>query len=108
MSPKKIIIPIVLLGAAGAGVWYFLNRPKEDPNALVASGTVEATDAQLGFQVPGQVVSIVPREGDQVLAGQVLARLDRAELEARRAQAEAQVDAARAMLTELERGAVRE
>lgn len=109
MSPKKIVVPIVVLFVAGgATAWYLLHRPRENPNELVASGTVEATDAQLGFQVPGQVVSIVPREGDRVLAGQVLAQLDRAELEARRAQAEAQVDAARAMLTELERGAVRE
>ncbi|HYN20769.1 MAG TPA: HlyD family efflux transporter periplasmic adaptor subunit [Thermoanaerobaculia bacterium] len=109
MSPKKIIIPIVLVLAAGGAVaWYARNRPREDPSSLVASGTVEATDAQLGFQIPGQVVSIVAREGDRVQAGQVLARLDRAELEARRAQAEAQVDAAQAALSEMEHGAVRE
>jgi HlyD family secretion protein len=112
MSPKKIVIPIVLLAAAGAGVWYFMtsraSRNAEADGALMASGTVEATDAQLGFQTPGRVISISPREGDHVTAGQELARLERSELEARRAQAEAQVAAARAALSELERGSRQE
>ncbi|HEX3130066.1 MAG TPA: HlyD family efflux transporter periplasmic adaptor subunit [Thermoanaerobaculia bacterium] len=109
MSPKKIVIPIVLLAAAGAGVWYYTTsrKPKAD-GGLVAFGTVEATDAQLGFQAPGRVVSIAPREGDRVTAGQELARLERSELEARRAQAEAQVAAARANLSELEHGSRQE
>ena len=109
MNPKKIIPPIVLLIVAGASVWYYTSRrPEPTDGALVASGTVEATDAQLGFQAPGRIVSLSPREGDRVTAGQELARLDRAELEARRAQSEAQVEAARAALSELEHGSRRE
>lgn len=109
MNPKKIIPPLVLLAAAGAGVWYWRTRPAEaDPSALLASGTVEATDAQLGFQVPGRLVEIGVREGDRVQAGQVLARLDPAESQARSAQAAAQVEAAQAQLLELQRGARRE
>ncbi len=105
MNPKKIVLPILLLAAAGAGVWYYVNRPAEAETDLAASGTVEATDAQLGFQVPGRILEIAVREGDRIRAGQVLARLDPAESDARRAQAAAQVEAARAQLTELERGA---
>ena len=109
MSPKKIVIPIVLLAAAGAGAWYYTTSRKPTADGgLVASGTVEATDAQLGFQMPGRVISISPREGDRVTSGQELARLERSELEARRAQAEAQVEAARANLSELERGSRQE
>ncbi|MES1241514.1 MAG: HlyD family efflux transporter periplasmic adaptor subunit [Acidobacteriota bacterium] len=110
MSPKKIVIPIVLLAAAGTAAWYFTSsrRARPDDGALVASGTVEATDAQLGFQAPGRVIAIAPREGDRVTAGQELARLERSELEARHAQAEAQVEAARASLAELERGSRQE
>jgi HlyD family secretion protein len=44
------------------------------------------------------------REGDRVSAGQVLAALDRTELEARHEQARAQVAAARAVLSEMESG----
>jgi len=71
---------------------------------LVASGTVEATDARLGFQIPGRIESIAVREGDAVAAGAELAMLDRADAVARRAQAAAQLAAAKARLQELTRG----
>ncbi len=58
----------------------------------------------MGFQAAGRLEQILVREGDHVRAGQELAYLDRAEMMARRAQAEAQVVAARARLRELERG----
>jgi HlyD family secretion protein len=104
MSPKKVVIPVLLLAAVGVAAWYFM-RPREAEAHLSASGTVEAVEARLGFQAGGRIVEIAPREGDRVAAGQVLARLDPAEAEARRAQAAAQVSAARAQLAELERGA---
>lgn len=76
-----------------------------DDLALEASGTVEATGADLGFQAPGRVAVIVPREGDAVDAGDTLARLDDAELLAARAAALAMLEAQEARLAELERGA---
>jgi HlyD family secretion protein len=71
---------------------------------LSASGTVEATEARIGFQASGRIETVGAREGDAVAAGAVLAELDRAETEARRQQASAQAAAARAFLRELERG----
>ena len=106
-NPKKIVpVLLILIVAAGAAWWYFRGRSRAgaDAGQLAASGTVEATEAQLGFQASGQVTEIAVREGDRVRAGQVLARLDPAEARARRAQAEAQVAAARAAVAELERG----
>jgi HlyD family secretion protein len=76
----------------------------DDSGALVASGTVEATDAQLGFQASGRIVEIAVREGDAVIAGALLASLDRAEAQARRSQSEAALAVARARLNEMERG----
>ncbi len=72
--------------------------------SLAASGTVEATEAQLGFQAPGRIESIRVREGDRVRAGDTLAILDRAELTARHAQGEAAIQAARALLAEMQNG----
>jgi HlyD family secretion protein len=101
---RKKLIPIVLAVVVLVAVWFILLRGSASNGALIASGTVEATDAQLGFQVAGRIDTILVHEGDAVRAGQLLARLDQAELKARRQQAEAQLAAARALLTELERG----
>jgi HlyD family secretion protein len=71
---------------------------------LGASGTVEATEARLGFMAVGRVESIDVQEGDEVRKGQTLAALDRTETLARRTQAQAQVAAAQALLDEMLRG----
>ncbi len=71
---------------------------------ITASGTVESTEADLGFQVPGRIDSIAVREGDAVSVGVPLAWLDQRELVARRRAAAAQQQSARARLAELERG----
>jgi HlyD family secretion protein len=73
-------------------------------NGLDASGTVEATEADLGFSAAGRIEAVLVQEGDTVRAGAELARLDRAETTARREQAATQAKAAQAGLLELERG----
>ncbi len=76
----------------------------DDADQVTASGTVETTEADLGFQVAGRIDSIAADEGDRVSGGTQLAWLDRTELFARRREAEAQLGTARARLLELERG----
>jgi HlyD family secretion protein len=97
-----IVLVIVLLVAAVA---FALARSNRVNDVITASGTIEATEADLGFQVGGRIDAVHVREGERVGAGQELARLDVAELEARRAVAQAQLDAARAQLAELQQGA---
>jgi HlyD family secretion protein len=75
-----------------------------DRNGVVASGTVEITEADLGFQRPGRLDSLAVREGDVVAAGEALAWLDRTDLLAERNVRESQRRAAQAHLTELETG----
>lgn len=106
MKRSLVLILIVIAGGAAvaAGYWFWFRPAPEAANVLAASGTVEATEGQFGFQAPGRIEAIAVREGDRAVAGTELARLDRTELEARRAQAVAQVSAARALLSELERG----
>ncbi|MCB9377563.1 MAG: efflux RND transporter periplasmic adaptor subunit [Holophagales bacterium] len=108
MSPKRIVPVVVVLAVAGFAVWKLVLAPREAGNGLAASGTVEATDARLGFEVPGRLLEVAVREGERVAAGAPLARLDQVELGARRVQAEAQTEAARAKLQELEAGFRRE
>jgi len=99
----RFVIPVVLVVLVAAVV-LFRNGASED-GTLAASGTVEATEADLGFQVPGRVLEISAREGDLVAEGRELARLDTEELDAARAATKAQLTAAEARLTELRRGA---
>jgi len=101
---RRILAVIAVVAVAGAAIWYIARRGDDEAAALSASGTVEATEADIGFQSPGRIVALDVREGDRVTAGQVLARLDAAELEARLAAARAQAAMARAQLNELQRG----
>jgi len=108
MKPNpRVVAPLALVVILVLVAIPFLRRAAER-GRLTASGTVEATEAQLGFQVPGRIDSVRVREGDRVRAGDVLATLDRAEARARREQGAARLAGARALLEELERGARRE
>lgn len=102
---KRIVIAavVLVLAAAGWGV-YEWTRPDEEPGVLRVSGTVEATDARLGFDAAGRIAELLVGEGDEVEAGQVLARLADDELRARSGQAAAGVAAVEATLRELHRG----
>jgi HlyD family secretion protein len=101
----RIGVAVVLAIAVGVTAWRLTAAGEGEHEALTASGTIEATDADLGFQAPGRVLEIAVREGDRVEQGQVLARLDTREVEAAVAAARAQVAAAEARLAELRRGA---
>jgi HlyD family secretion protein len=102
---RKRLVPVLLLVVAAAVTAVVLSRRGGAGGALELSGTVEATEAELGFTTSGRVEAVHVREGDTVRAGAELAVLDRAEMTARRDQAQAQVEAARAALMELQRGA---
>jgi HlyD family secretion protein len=101
---RRIIIPVAVV-VLGLVVWLLLRGNGDESRRIEASGTIEATEADLGFQVGGRVANVVVKEGDAVQPGDLLARLDQAELTARRQAAQAQLEAARAVLQELERGA---
>jgi HlyD family secretion protein len=92
----RSLIPFGILVLAGCGAG--------DDGGIRASGTVEATDADLGFQMAGRIESVLVREGDSVDAGEEVAFLDQGELLARQRSAEAQLAAARAVLAEMESG----
>jgi len=106
MKKPLLIVPIVAL-IAFAG-WSLFRAAKPETASLSASGTVEATEARLGFQSPGRIASILVNEGDRVEAGAILGTLDDSELQARWEQAAAMLSTAQAQLQELERGSRRE
>lgn len=100
--PVFVVVPVLLVLVAV--VVFAILRGRSAAGALEATGTVEATDAALGFTVAGRLEAVRADEGDTVAAGAPLAWLDRSETLGRRDQAAAQVAAAKAQLLELERG----
>ncbi|OGF97711.1 MAG: hypothetical protein A2Z06_04210 [Candidatus Glassbacteria bacterium RBG_16_58_8] len=105
MSRKRRMAAIAAVTGVILLVLFTVFRNEEREGSLTASGTVEATEVQLGFLVAGRIESIGVREGDPVKTGQELSSLDLAETGARLNQSRAQVEAARALLAELETGA---
>jgi HlyD family secretion protein len=94
-SLAPFALPAVLLAVVLTSVGC---RTKNDPNAIVASGHVEATDVRVATKVPGTLAALTPEEGDAVTAGQVIARIDTTDLELTLATARAERDAADADL----------
>jgi len=112
--PVGLLI-VVLLGL-GLGAWFFF-RPQPVPvktqavqentsttggkTVLNASGYVVARrEATVSSKVTGKVVEVLIEEGMKVEEGQVMARLDTANVSASLKLAEAQLEAARATLAE--------
>jgi HlyD family secretion protein len=80
-------------------------RPPNGAPVLEASGTVEATEAALGFAASGRIYGITVHEGETAREGSVLAVLDTVEVMARVRQLRDQAQLAAAQLRDLEQGA---
>jgi len=104
-----LLIVLLVLGV-GAGVYWWLNRPRAaqvrtaavqevsaggQQTLLNGSGYVTARrDATVSSKVTGKVIEVLVEEGMKVEAGQVLAKLDAANVEASLALARAQEQSA--------------
>ena len=104
MKKKRIAVAVVVGLILVAVLLKLLVFRPSAAGVIEASGVVETTEADLGFQTSGRVEEVLVSEGDRVETGAELAWLDRSELQARRRAAEAQVSAAKALLAELEHG----
>lgn len=99
---KRIVIVVfvaLLLGVIGA---VYVAQKKVRGDEVYYSGTIEATDSNLAFQVPGHVTAVQAVEGRTVEKGQVLAELESAEFQVRVAQARANLDRALKVKGQLE------
>jgi HlyD family secretion protein len=79
-------------------------RRDAGPQDISGTGTVEAVEVTIGNKIPGQVLQVVPREGVLVKVGDVVARIDHADLDLELERSRAGVRAAEAQLTLLRRG----
>jgi HlyD family secretion protein len=104
---KWLVAGVIAAAALAGGVWLFFSDAVEDqlpaplqrlfqsnhlPGWLtVGNGRLEATEIDVATKLAGRLAEVVPREGDIVEAGAVVARLDTATLEAQLRQAEAEL-----------------
>lgn len=110
MSPRLIGAALLAIAAA-IGVVVWATRSSGDPPEGFAktNGRIEAERADIATKFAGRLEKVLVKEGDAVTAGQVLAKLDTAELEAQlreaeasKRQAEQQLDQARALVAQRE------
>ncbi|MGD0229074.1 MAG: efflux RND transporter periplasmic adaptor subunit, partial [Syntrophorhabdales bacterium] len=102
---KRIALAVIALALIAA---IFLSRMllgrKADEGALLLSGNMEVTESNVGFKLAGRVIDLVVDEGQFVHAGDLLARLDNAELASTVAQYRAALREAETRLAELRSG----
>jgi HlyD family secretion protein len=112
------LVVLFLLAGASAGAWYWSNRERPievevatvseraagtQASVLNASGYVTARrSATVSSKVTGKLIEVNVDEGLAVKEGQVLARLDDSTLRATLALAQAQLEAARQAVPEIE------
>jgi HlyD family secretion protein len=103
-----IVVGVAIVGAAVAGIYFFVLNPastRPEADGLTASGFIEAEEVAIAPELGGRVLELSVEEGDEVEAGQVLARLDGTLLEAQIEAAQAGLDMARAQLAQAQAGA---
>ncbi|MGD0021589.1 MAG: efflux RND transporter periplasmic adaptor subunit [Smithellaceae bacterium] len=100
---KRRIIIVVFIGLfVGVGLFVYFGQKSNRTKELFYSGTIETTQANLSFQVPGRVVKVNVQEGQSVKKDQIIAQLDRVEFEARYDQARANLTRAKKSKQQLE------
>lgn len=91
MNIKKILVPVLILGAAAAVLILQPWRTPEASDEIVLYGNVDLRQVALAFKGSERVLEMRVEEGDSVVPGQVLAVLDTTMLALRIRQAQAQV-----------------
>lgn len=97
MKKKMLIAGAAVIIAVSA---YLITRYQnhQSGDTLFASGTVEVTEADIGFKMPGRIAALYTDEGRGVKSGDRLASLDSAEMESIVRQNRAALNSAEAEL----------
>jgi HlyD family secretion protein len=105
MKKKKLVPIVLLLALAGfLGYRFILGRSEDKADAIRVSGNIEVVDADVSFKIAGHLIERIVSEGDMIREGQIVARLDSAELVREVGIHRAEMEGAAAALGELEAG----
>ncbi len=108
MNRVRIAAAVSVLVLLVAGAWYLRFRGNDRAVGLRVSGNIEATAVEASFRIPGRIELRAVDEGMTVAAGQLVARLDNADLVDELRVREAELAAADAALRELTAGSRRQ
>ncbi|CAI8759298.1 HlyD family secretion protein [Methylococcus capsulatus] len=88
----------VVVGAVGLGVWRDRHARELPPGIARGNGRLEATEIDLGAKYGGRITEVLVYEGDDVVPGQPLLRIDTSEEQAQLQNIEAELKRARESL----------
>jgi HlyD family secretion protein len=94
-TPRLLGMGALALAGAAALAWWLARPPGVPAGFAVGNGRLEAGELHVATKLPGRIAEVLADEGDEVQAGQLLARMDTASLDAQLAEAKAQVAAVR-------------
>jgi len=103
----RIILPILVMIIGGIIVFNMITH-RNNGNSLQFSGNIEVTETQMSFRISGRLEERLVEEGDTVVAGQTVARLENSDQTIGLAQAEANLAYAESVLEELVVGSRKE
>jgi HlyD family secretion protein len=103
MNKKLLLLPVALVATA-AGAWWALRDHGPAPSELVLHGNIDIRQVELAFNASGRIDEVLVHEGDRVVKGQLLAKLDTTRLRLSLAQAEALAVAQKNQAAKLEAG----
>jgi HlyD family secretion protein len=103
MKKRRAVLILLVLAAAGAGAWYwYSDRVSRSTNRILVSGNLELTQVDLSFKTAGRMTELAVREGDFVKKGDLIAKLDAAQLEQQQLRDQAAVASAQSSLQQLQ------
>jgi HlyD family secretion protein len=99
VSTKNVVVLLLIGLVASIAItvgWLWFHKEPLPEGLIQANGRIEGDHYSVASKFPGRVVELKAREGDTVTKGQVLARLDDAQIQAKVIQAQNAVVAAKA------------
>ena len=101
MKKFRVVLILLVLAAAG-GAWYWYSGRMNATNNIQVSGNLELTQVDLSFKTAGRMTELAVREGDFVKKGDLIAKLDSAQLQQQLLRDQAAVASAQSSLQQLQ------
>jgi HlyD family secretion protein len=102
MKRRRVVLILLVLAAAAGGGWYWYSGRMTTTNDILVSGNLELTQVDLSFKTAGRMTELAVREGDFVKKGDLIAKLDSAQLEQQLLRDQAAVASAQSSLQQLQ------